>query len=116
MKKQNRLFVFLILTLLSFQHSRMGFVGADDSTSEPAGGNSNKNDIRKCYKDVRATCNCGLVRRGSRCVQNVIRQICRPDIDDRPEFKRRIRKRYRRWCRKQFKRVKKVGIGKKGGY
>jgi len=124
-KKQTNLLLLMLVLLMGFQQDNIGgpggiaFVRAQ--TDEPSAASGSKspgngnNKLKKCYLDVRDTCNCGLVHRGSRCVQNTIRQICRPKKDDRATYKRRIRKRYKFWCRKQFKRVRKVGIGGRKG-
>jgi len=112
-KQTNLLFLLLVLLLgFHWEHPSgpggIGFVSADDDTEEPTEepSGSGDNKLGKCYKDVRDSCNCGLVfDKGSRCVQNIIRQICRPKKEDRQMFKRRIRKRYKQWCRK----IKKKG-------
>jgi len=59
--------------------------------------------LQQCYKDVRDTCNCGLVQKGSPCVLETVIDICQPARSERKTFKLQIRKRYSSWCREQFR-------------
>jgi len=111
--------LWLVLLLSGFGrdgpgHGRILEVRADDATEEPTAdpgsveptaptSPTGVKDLRQCYRTVRNTCNCGLVKKGSRCVQATVAAECNPSKNQRQQFKSRIRKRYKRWCRKQKK-------------
>ena len=58
--------------------------------------------VQRCFDRIKRRCNCGLVRRGSKCHVKVSRRCQTPSRSSvgRRKFVQKVRNRYKRWCRK----------------
>lgn len=82
-----------------------------DPTTDPSATFAPATTVNQCFRNVRDTCNCGLWRKGSRCVTTTTKEIClltsgtgaRLTKNQRVAYKRSVRRFYRAWCRFQVK-------------
>lgn len=80
-----------------------GGVSDFDPTIEPS---TAELTVRECFKVVRNSCNCGLVNKGSPCVEETVRDECGSGGGGSKKaqtYKKDVRSQYKEWCREQIR-------------